>query len=84
MTQAEYLKRIKRNSWLLERIPESERTEKLCKAAVGKNCYTLQIVPMELRSEALCLVAVKQTCWALQYVPEGLRAEIDRRHLDGV
>ena len=63
------------NGLSLKYVPEAQKTEAICLAAVQQDGYTLQYVPEAQKTEALCLAAVQQSGSALRYVPEALKTE---------
>jgi len=59
----------------LRHIPELERTQDVCLAAVKRNGGCLYHVPHFTKTEEICLEAVKKNGCALCYVPNLMRTE---------
>ena len=56
-------------AWVLDYVPEEQRTLELCKLAVTQNGDALEFVPKELRTLDICKLAVHDYVDALNDVP---------------
>jgi hypothetical protein len=57
----------------LEYVPDSLKTNKLCKIAIRNGGYSLRYIPHELQTKELCLLAIKTNTGVLDYVREDLK-----------
>jgi len=70
-----YPEGIKQHSWMLGCVPESFRTEEMCRNAI-KNCGDmLRNVPEKFKTKELCTEAIEQDGNALEYVPMEFKTE---------
>ena len=74
-TSKEWLEVVKKDSSMLEFVPEEFITFELCEIAVKNRGYALNYVPEELKTEELCLAAVKKDGYYLEYVPDKFKTE---------
>ena len=58
-----------KTAWVLDYVPEEQRTLELCKLAVTQNGDALEFVPKELRTLDICKLAVHDYVDALNDVP---------------
>lgn len=63
------------NGMLLEELPRSIRTKKVCEAAVAEDWRAIKCVPKESYSATLCDIAVLQNGWAILDIPESDRTK---------
>jgi hypothetical protein len=61
------------NSYNLRCVPDSLKTEEMCKIAVTQTGYALEYVLDSLKTPELCKIAVTQHGRALQFVPDSLK-----------
>jgi hypothetical protein len=66
---------LRLNGKALYNVPETLRTEELCKIALARSGWTLWHVPVPLRTDEVCRIAVTQNGSALWAVPKDLRTE---------
>jgi len=66
--------RVSRNGCALKSIPENERTNDLCLAAVRENGLALASVPKAKRTYEICLEACRNDGNAVYYVPARYRS----------
>ena len=69
---AEHLR--KSNALLLRKLPNSFRSEEVCRISVKANGLALEHVPRHLRTAEICRIAVLNDRLALQWVPPNLLA----------
>ena len=63
------------NGMLLEKLPRSLRTKKVCEAAVAEDWRAIKYVPEENCSATLCEIAVLQNGWAILDIPKAARTK---------
>lgn len=68
-----WLKAVKQNGYLLQRVSKHLMTPEMCKIAVQEEWGAMILVPEHLKTAELCLAAVKTHGWTLRFVPEHLK-----------
>lgn len=71
----EYLKIVREDGLLLQKVPKTMKTEQLCLEAIKQNGDALRYVPKAILTKEICLEAVKQDGLALLYIPDVFQTE---------
>ncbi len=66
---------LRKHGWALEYVPQTLRTDEICRIVVAQYGMALMCVPKALRTGEMCRIAVAEDGRALCHVPEAMRTD---------
>ena len=75
-TEDDYKYIVGKYPFILERIPDDNKTYEICKIAVQKYGSMIQYISDDKKTDEICKIAVEQCNEALKYVPNEIKIKL--------